>query len=214
LLSQFVERNPPPGQTIYGIDEAGRGPLAGPLSLALVSFSPKILFQIESGQVLIGLNDSKKLSPSKREKLYNEILPLATWKHVFISNRSIDKFGISDCIYKGIQRLVRDFLTPHSYFLIDGNYKLDKRFTKEFSFSYLSIIKGDSKIITIAAASIVAKVKRDRYMRHLSGRYPSYRFDSHYGYGTASHMECIRTHGLTKYHRKTFYHPEEPSLFS
>lgn len=209
-----MERNPPPGQTIYGIDEAGRGPLAGPLSLALVSFSPEILSQIESGAILSGLNDSKKLTPHKREKLYKEILPVSSWRHVFLSNRSIDLFGISYCLYKGIQKLVREFLSPHSLFLIDGNYKFEKRFTSDFSFSYLSVIKGDSKIITIAAASIVAKVKRDEYMRNLSIRFPKYKFDSHFGYGTAGHMECIRTHGLTKYHRKTFYHPEHPSLFS
>lgn len=214
MLSQFVERNPPPGQTIYGIDEAGRGPLAGPLSLAIVSFSTEILSQIESGAILTGLNDSKKLTPHKREKLYKEILPISTWRHVFLSNRSIDRFGISHCIFKGIRKLIRDFLSPSSLFLIDGNYTFEKRFTREFSFSYVSIIKGDSKIITIAAASIVAKVKRDDYMRNLSIRFPHYKFESHFGYGTAVHRELIRTHGLTKYHRKTFYHPEHPSLFS
>ena len=213
MLTQFVG-NIPPKQTIFGIDEAGRGPLAGPLSLALVTFSPLVTSEIKSGKVLSGLNDSKKLSAKKRNSLYSEILTLGTCRHTFISHRSIDLFGISRCIFKGILRLVRDFNTPKSLFLIDGNYKFEKRFSNKSSFSYQSIIKGDSKIITIAAASIIAKVRRDSFMIKLAEKFPGYGFDKNMGYGTSRHLESILNLGLTKYHRKTFYHMEEPSLFS
>jgi ribonuclease HII len=213
LLTQFVGNNPPK-QTIFGIDEAGRGPLAGPLSLALVTFSPLALSEIESGKALSGLNDSKKLSFKKRNSLYTEILELGICRHVFISNRSIDLFGISYCIYKGILKLVKEFNTPNSLFLIDGNYKFEKKFSEQFSFSYQSVIKGDSRIITIAAASIIAKVRRDLLMIQLAEKFPGYGFEKNMGYGTARHLESISTLGLTKYHRKTYYHPEEPSLFS
>ncbi len=213
MLAQFVG-SIPPKQTIFGIDEAGRGPLAGPLSLALVTFSPAVLSKIESGEALSGLNDSKKLSSNKRKSLYTEILTIGTCRHTFISHRSIDLFGISFCIYKGILKLVREFNTHKSLFLIDGNYKFEKKFSEKSSFSYQSVVKGDSKIITIAAASIIAKVRRDLFMIQLAEKFPGYGFDKNMGYGTARHLESISNLGLTKYHRKTYYHPEEPSLFS
>ena len=213
MLTQFVG-NSLPKQTIFGIDEAGRGPLAGPLSLALVTFSPLALSAIESGKSLSGLNDSKKLSAKKRNSLYTEIITLGTCRHTFISHRSIDLFGLSHSIFKGILRLVKEFNTPESLFLIDGNYKFEKKFSEKFSFSYQSVVKGDSKIITIAAASIIAKVRRDSFMISLAKEFPGYGFEKNMGYGTAQHLEGILNLGLTKYHRKTFYHPEEPSLFS
>ncbi len=210
---EFVERNFPHKQTIIGIDEAGRGPLAGPLSIASVSFSSQVLTQIHEHSILQGLNDSKKISSSKREKLFSEIVSLSKWNHVFISNKSIDKFGISLCIFRGIKRLIRNYKPNEIQLLIDGNYKFEKYFTKNFSFEYQSIIQGDSKIISIASASIIAKVMRDNYMKKLAKKYPLYGFEKHMGYGTKQHSQKINEFGLTKYHRKTYIHLREPGLF-
>ena len=210
---EFVERNFPHKQTIIGIDEAGRGPLAGPLSIASVSFSGQVLSQILEHSILQGLNDSKKISSSKREKLFSEIISISTWNHVFISNKSIDKFGISLCIFRGIKRLIRNYKQNEIQLLIDGNYKFEKYFTKNFSFEYLSIIKGDSKVVSIASASIIAKVMRDNYMKKVAKTYPQYGFDKNMGYGTKLHSQKINEFGLTKYHRKTYIHLNEPGLF-
>jgi len=213
LKIEFVERNFPHKQTIIGIDEAGRGPLAGPLSIASVSYSDQVLSQVYEESLLQGLNDSKKLSSSKREKLFSEIVSLSTWNHVFISNKSIDKFGISLCIFRGIKRLIGKYNPKEVQLLIDGNYKFEKYFSKNFSFDYQSIIQGDSKIISIASASIIAKVLRDNYMKKLSKIYPPYGFEKHMGYGTKLHLQMINEFGLTKYHRKTYIHLNEPGLF-
>ncbi len=210
---EFVERNFPNKQTIIGIDEAGRGPLAGPLSLASVSFSDQILSKIQDHQLLQTLDDSKKLSFLKREKLFSEIIANSEWNHVFISNKSIDRFGISLCIFKGIKRLIQKYKQGEVQLLIDGNYKFEKYFTKKFNFQYQSIIKGDSKVVSIASASILAKVLRDRYMIELSNKFPHFGFEKHMGYGTKLHTQKIKELGLTKYHRKTFIHWEEPGLF-
>ncbi len=210
---EFVERNFPNKQTIIGIDEAGRGPLAGPLSLASVSFPDQILTKIQNHQMLYDLDDSKKVSPLKREKLFSEITANSEWYHVFISNKSIDKFGISLCIFKGIKRLIQKYKQNEIQLLIDGNYKFEKFFTEKFSFQYKSIIKGDSKVVSIASASILAKVLRDRYMKELSIKFPNFGFEKHMGYGTKLHSQKIKELGLTKYHRKTFIHWDEPGLF-
>lgn len=184
-----------------GIDEAGRGSLAGPLSIALVSFSPAVLKKIIEGEAVLGLADSKQLNEQKRERLYTEILTLAsTVRHVFLHSEIIDEKGMNWCIQKGIEHLVRDSRLQNPFLLIDGNYNF---FPKNF-YPYKSIIKGDEKIISISAASIIAKVKRDRFMKKINCFYPNFQFAIHKGYGTKLHRELILKYGTSKLHRKTF----------
>ena len=202
-------------QTVYGIDEAGRGPLAGPLSLALVNFSREQLNEIHSQSLFMGLNDSKQLSSRKRKSLHTQIQSSAFYKHVFVSNKSIDRFGISFCIFRAIIMLIREIDLKDSILLVDGNYKFEKYFKSYRNFPYQSIIGGDSKVASIAAASIVAKENRDRYMVNLSSKYPQYGFETHMGYGTKKHLENIKKFGISRYHRRSYIHdaPDEPMLF-
>ena len=127
---------------------------------------------------MTGLNDSKKLSERKRESLYGEILQSANLVvHQFVSNKFIDKFGISSSIFNAIRKLILKSHTSNLYLLIDGNYNFKQyQLQTLFNFSYRSIVKGDSKVASIAAASIIAKVKRDRYMNSVASKYPDYDF--------------------------------------
>lgn len=189
-----------------GIDEAGRGPLAGPLSIALVYFSKPILEKILKGEILKGLNDSKKIPERKREDLYSEIYTLA-YKvvHQFISNKFIDKYGMSYSIFHAIRKLAIKSNLSNLYLLVDGNYNFKAhQANSRFFFNYRSIIKGDSKVASIAAASIVAKVKRDRFMNSIATRYPEYEFEKHKGYGTLLHVSKIKQLGHCPIHRKSF----------
>ncbi|AAN49585.2 ribonuclease HII [Leptospira interrogans serovar Grippotyphosa str. UI 12769] len=194
-----------------GIDEAGRGPYAGPLSVALVSFSQNSLTQILEGKILKGLTDSKKLSEKKRESLYPEIIKAAQFSYqTFISPNYIDRKGINRAVLEGIlkcTKLINRF-TQSKFplkLLIDGNYNFNRypewMNLKDCSTFY---IKGDLRIVSIAAASILAKVSRDRYMISVSKKYPIYRFDQHKGYGTKLHEELILLHGLSDIHRRSF----------
>lgn len=133
--------------------------------------------------------------------------------HRFISNRYIDKFGISQSIFIGIHSIVQSANIKDPYLLVDGNYNLNKSvFTSKYK--YNSIIKGDSKVASIAAASIIAKVNRDRYMEQQSKKYPEYNFEKHKGYGTSEHIKKIERFGLSRLHRKSFMVKSiEPSLF-
>ncbi|MBE7411320.1 MAG: ribonuclease HII [Leptospiraceae bacterium] len=190
---------------VCGIDEAGRGPLAGPLSIALVQFSKEALNLIFERKILVDLNDSKKLSEKKRDSLFHEIsLNAEKIVHQFISNNFIDKHGMSYSIFYGIQKLYKKSGLRNSLFLIDGNYKFTKYEGVENSFRYHSFIKGDSRIASIAAASIIAKVKRDRFMNSISKKYPEYEFEKHKGYGTSTHLQKIQEFGYSKIHRKSF----------
>ena len=153
----------------YGIDEAGRGPYAGPLSVALVSYSWETLQKVAKDSILRELNDSKKISEKQREDLYPEILKFAEIvRHTFISSKLIDKCGISYSFLYAVQKLTQSLpILPQTLFLIDGKYSL-----KNFAFSNPNlknkiqfIIKGDTKFVNIASASIIAKVKRDRLMK-------------------------------------------------
>lgn len=191
---------------IFGVDEAGRGPLAGPLSIAALHFPAHLLPKVWSGEVLSGLNDSKKLTQKKRESLYSEILSLPVlYSHVFLSHRFIDRFGLSLAIYRGILRLVDDLDIENLFLLIDGNYNFSNRLFRSYrELNYQSIVKGDSRAASIAAASIIAKVRRDRYMTQISSQFPEYEFEKHKGYGSEKHRGLIRKHGISKIHRKSF----------
>ncbi|TGJ99108.1 ribonuclease HII [Leptospira semungkisensis] len=196
-----------------GIDEAGRGPYAGPLSVALVSFLPETLEKIHSGEILQGLNDSKKLTESKRERLFTEIQETAfTVAHAFLSHTFIDKHGINRAVLEGILKCYRkgssapiENTRKNLLLLIDGNYNFSKykesELLKHKSHYYT---KGDSRIASIAAASIIAKVKRDRFMKTIASKFPGYGFESHKGYGSAAHEDAIRNLGMTRIHRRSF----------
>jgi len=191
-----------PGVEICGVDEAGRGPLAGPLSLSVVHYSRDVLIEIFNRNILKELNDSKKLSSKVREKLLPEIQKYASCiVHQFVSNRFIDRFGISYSIFYGIRKMVSKSKLKSPFLLIDGNYNFS-RFGPDWG--YRSIVKGDSKIASIASASIVSKVKRDALMISMARKFPEYDFASHKGYGTKKHIAAIETFGSSKLHRISF----------
>lgn len=177
---------------LCGVDEAGRGPLAGDVYAAAVVF--------ESGTVIEGINDSKKLSEKKRELLYDEIIAKAkAYCIATASVEEIDELNILNATYLAMKRAVEGLgLTP-DLALIDGN-----RLPPELSCKAETIVKGDGTSASIAAASILAKVARDRYMKELAEKYPQYQFEKHKGYGTKLHTELILANGPSEVHRKTF----------
>lgn len=176
---------------ICGVDEAGRGPLAGPVVAAAVVL-PK-------GHVIEGVNDSKKLTEKKREALFDVILAEAEDYGIgFASEKEIDEINILQATFLAMRRAVAALKTPPSIALIDGNQKPDLAIPQR------TIIKGDAKSASIAAASILAKVSRDRYMRQLEDTYPQYQFSKHKGYGTKLHYEMIAQYGVSPVHRRSF----------
>ena len=177
---------------LCGVDEAGRGPLAGDVYAAAVVF--------ESGTVIEGINDSKKLSEKKRELLYDEIIAKAkAYCIATASVEEIDELNILNATYLAMKRAVEGLgLTP-DLALIDGN-----RLPPELPCNAETIVKGDGTSSSIAAASILAKVARDRYMKELAEKYPQYQFEKHKGYGTKLHTELILANGPSEVHRKTF----------
>lgn len=196
-----LEESKYPNYEVCGIDEAGRGPIAGPLSIALVHFPSEIFSLVSQGKILADLNDSKKISEKRREKLYKELYSLPVLiSHLFFHAHAIDAKGMNWCIITGIQNLVQKAGLQNPFLLIDGNYNF---FPKNF-YSYKSIVKGDEKIISIASASIIAKVKRDRFMKKINFFYPHFQFSVHKGYGTKLHYELIQRYGISPLHRKTF----------
>ncbi len=173
-----------------GIDEAGRGPLAGPMVIAAVmDIDPKLLR---------GIRDSKKLSPRARDTWYALIKKNGTARYVSISARRVDTKGITRCAREGIAALLKKFPKRPSLVLMDGNLYAPREYAQR------TIIKGDEKIPLIAAASVIAKVTRDRHMVRVAKKYSKYNFSVHKGYGTASHIRAIRKHGLSTLHRKSF----------
>jgi ribonuclease HII len=179
---------------VFGFDEAGRGPLAGPVTIAIVSFSKETLFQIKEGKVLQGLGDSKKISHKKRLDLFPKIKELAQlWCIQSVSSKYIDCFNINQAIFYGFGKAI-----------LDGNYNLNQSlYWKKFP-EYISIPKADSTIISVAAASILAKVARDAIMQAYSKKIKGYGFEKHMGYGTQMHTLSIREKGLSKIHRRSY----------
>jgi ribonuclease HII len=170
---------------LCGIDEAGRGPFAGPMVVAGV----KLHKQIDE------LNDSKKLTEKKREKLYDIIINNSNYHIVFSSAKDIDTLGISTCIKNSIIEIMNNIEAKQ--YLMDGNtvYNIPNISCK---------IKADASVSEVAAASILAKVSRDRFMIEISKKYPLYNFEKHKGYGTKAHTQAIIKHGLCDIHRKSF----------
>lgn len=179
-------------RVIAGIDEAGRGPLAGPVCAAAVI--------LPEGMIIEGVDDSKKLSEKKRELIYDRIVEAAiAYSVAFVWPDVIDEINIRRATHKAMQEAADGLKVKPELLLVDGNDGLP---FGGFESDY--IIKGDSKLECIAAASIIAKVTRDRYMREIDKEYPDYGFAKHKGYGTKAHMEAIREVGLCPIHRKTF----------
>ena len=176
---------------IAGVDEAGRGPLAGPVCAAAVIL-PK-------GLIIEGENDSKKLTEKKRDLLFDEIKENAVAYSIqFVYPDIIDEINIRQATHKAMADAVKNLGVSPEHVLIDGNDNIP------FDIPYTYIVKGDAKSQTIAAASILAKVSRDRLMVELDKEYPEYGFAKHKGYGTKAHMEAIQKFGVTKVHRKSF----------
>ena len=176
---------------IAGCDEVGRGPLAGPVVAAAVILDP--FNKIE------GLNDSKKLSEKKRLILSKEIMEKAiAYKITYIYPEEIDKINIYQASKKAMILSINALDVTPSFVLSDA-MPLD-----ELSMPHLSIIKGDSKSATIAAASIIAKVERDNFMIELSKKYPEYGFEKHKGYPTKMHLEAIKKYGVNNHYRKSY----------
>jgi len=177
---------------ICGIDEAGRGPLAGPVVVASVI--------MPADSMIEGINDSKKISEKKREKLYDQILEEAiSYGVAIIGQDEIDEINILNATKKGLTVSLQELSQKPDLILVDALNGIDT-----LGIPYDSIIKGDAKCYSIAAASIIAKVTRDRIMREWDKVYPEYGFEKHKGYGTAAHIAAIRENGICPIHRRSF----------
>ncbi len=180
---------------MVGIDEAGRGPLAGPVVVAAVAAYVNAARQ--RGR-LTGIKDSKKLSVKKREE-WNKILRKNFECHyASVDNKVIDKIGIQKAVLLGVKNVLKKFSKKPDVVLLDGLLKAPARYAQR------TIIKGDEKIPLISAASIIAKVARDRRMARMREKFPKYGFEKHKGYGTKEHCQKIKKYGLCEIHRKSF----------
>ena len=186
--------------TIIGTDEAGRGPAAGGVFASAVYF-PKINNKILDELSI--LNDSKKLSAKKREYLYDFVLNETINKTICVEVADIEKYNILACSLKAMklacESVIKEIKKENLLVLVDGN-----KLIRDFTYPQKFIIKGDSKSASIAAASILAKVTRYRYMQKLDEEFPQYNWKQNAGYLTKQHLDAIDKFGLTKYHRKSF----------
>ena len=192
---------------VAGIDEAGRGALAGPLSVGIAMFKREF-FAAPLPVELTRVNDSKLLAPAEREALYELVKSSAEFQAVIhVSNRIIDKIGINPAtelaVLHACRRAERSGKLPQML-LIDGNYKLRRLSRERPQTEYRSIVRGDSRVFSIAAASILAKVSRDRRMRAYARYYPEYEFDKHKGYGTRLHQDRLEEVGPGRLHRQYY----------
>ena len=176
---------------IAGIDEVGRGPLAGPVMAAAVVLPPYC--------ELPGIDDSKKLTPLKREKLYVDIFEAALSVGIGrVDQVEIDKINILNASLKAMAIALNNISCPVEYVLVDGIFPVAT------DISQMTLKKGDSKSVLIAAASVVAKVTRDKIMEEYHDQYPCYNFSRNKGYGTREHLDALKKHGCSPLHRKTF----------
>ena len=182
---------------IAGIDEAGRGTLAGPVTVGAIIL--KITSDNEKSLMNIGINDSKKIAPKKRQELYEYIISNSISFSIGNSTESeIDNIGINNAIQLAISRALKNLYQKPDHLLIDAiKYSYNE-------IAQTSIIKGDQKSLSIASASILAKVTRDNYMNSISNEYPHYLFNKNKGYGTKSHINAIKKYGKSEIHRKSF----------
>ncbi len=176
---------------VCGSDEAGAGPLAGAVDAAAVI--------LPAGLVIEGLRDSKQVTPRRREKLYDVITAEAVaWAVTRVDEREIDEINILNARLKAMDLAIRELDPQPELALIDGNRD------RGITLPHEMVVRGDSRSASIAAASILAKVSRDRYMEEMAARYPQYGFERHKGYPTKAHYEALRAHGPCPIHRLTF----------
>jgi len=179
------------GAPVAGIDEAGRGPWAGPVVVAAVILNPD--------RIPEGLNDSKQLTPQEREERYAEIMATSIVSVAIGPVKQIDRINILQASLWGMRKAYRGLQVPVGAALIDGNIV-----PRRFPCKARAVVGGDALSLSVAAASIVAKVTRDRMMVKLSRRYRRYAWDSNKGYGTREHAEAIKKHGVCTHHRRSF----------
>lgn len=180
-----------PEGRVAGVDEVGRGPWAGPVLAAAVILAP--------GHGIVGLADSKKLSSKVRERLAIQIRASATaWALGAASVDEIDQLNIGRATLLAMQRAIESLTVAPDYVLVDGNV------SPAAPYPVITVVKGDATVASISAASIIAKVERDGIMTELDKRYPGYGFAQHKGYGTAQHMEALRSLGVCVEHRRSF----------
>ena len=180
-------------QYIAGVDEVGRGPLAGPVVCAAV------IMPLDEDKLVVGVDDSKKLSEKKREQLAEEIKARALcYTIVEIDEKTIDEINILEATRLGMKKAIESLEIPPEVVLTDGNMTIDTHFPQH------SVIHGDALSYSIGAASIIAKVYRDNMMDEFAKTYPQYGFEKNKGYGTAAHIQGIKEHGLCPIHRRTF----------
>jgi len=179
---------------VAGLDEAGRGPLAGPVVAGAVVLKPEL------AKLLAGINDSKKLSEKQRENFYNILTKnkKIKWGVGIVSEKIIDKINILEASKLAMQKAVKDLGCKADYLLLDGNFTINSIVRQK------AVVKGDQKSISISAASIIAKVTRDRVMQKYHKRYPKYGFNKHKGYPTEFHRQQIELFGPSEIHRKSF----------
>lgn len=176
---------------VCGVDEAGRGPLAGPVFAAAVVLG--------KGQIIEGVNDSKKLSEKKREALFDKIKKEALcYSIASVDEKTIDEINILNATFLAMKKAVEGLEIKPDYAMIDGNK------TPDLSIDCESVVKGDANSVSIAAASILAKVSRDRYMLKMAEQYPEYQFEKHKGYGTKLHYQMLDEYGPSEIHRQSF----------
>lgn len=193
LLKEFENKLYSEGlKYIAGIDEAGRGPLAGPVVVGIAIMKPNSFIE--------GVNDSKKISEKKRELLYEQITNEAIdWSVGIVDQNEIDEINILNATKKALHMAITNLKIKPDRILVDALEHIDT-----CGIPYTSIIKGDAKVYSISAASIIAKVTRDRMMKEYDEIYPEYGFAGHKGYGTAKHIQAIKAYGPCPLHRKTF----------
>ena len=177
---------------LCGVDEAGRGPLCGPVCCAAVVLKDDFCCD--------EINDSKKISEKKREKLFDVIIEnCVSYSIVFIDSKTIDEINILNASLYGMKQAVKELNLTPDLVIVDGN-----KIPPEMEIETKAVVKGDAKSLSIAAASILAKVSRDRYMEKLHEQYPQYRLDKHKGYPTKLHYELLAEHGIQDFYRKSF----------
>lgn len=177
---------------ICGIDEAGRGPLAGPVVVGAVI--------LPQDSFIEGVNDSKKISEKKREKIYDQIIEEAiAWSVGIVDEKTIDEINILNATKLGVKLALEGLKQKPDVIMVDALNNMDT-----LGIPYISVVKGDAKNYSIAAASIIAKVTRDRMMQEWDEVYPAYGFAKHKGYGTAEHIRVIKENGPCSIHRRSF----------
>lgn len=179
---------------VFGLDEVGRGPLAGPVVAACVYIPPEVCALPFIGE----LKDSKKIAKPKLEVLYGLITQHCEWRVTEILPQEVDEINVLQASLKAMKLSLEDMATPPAHALVDGNQ------LPRLSCSAQTVVKGDNKSNSIAAASIVAKVTRDRIMKALHVEFPHYGWNSNSGYGAKVHVDGINQHGITQHHRKSY----------